>query len=233
MKHYCIIILLAVIPVFSSAQLQLGVKGGCNYYWFTNTDEGHLVTTYDYLDSQLPPMISLTLRDRSPGNFNIGVELDYIFRSFWVNSFQGGLAGSSDVDIRYQIGNLYLQIQPQFVFGSKMKFFFYPGLYLGTLLHSSVLGSTASYQQGVPPVTRYHEINGKAGQYYPKLEVGVCAGTGIEVSLGRNFGFLAEYNFRMNLSKIGSPLGADNVKMINMTIEAGVTYTLNLKKKKA
>ena len=223
MKKFCTYVMLLFIPMISSGQIQVGIKGGYDYFRFTHTDESPYPVIYSYPDNSF--LFAISVWQRSAHVFNLGIELQYVNRSFEVQSSWGGHGGGTDVVFNYQLGNLLLQIQPQFVLGSKFKFFIYPGIYFGTLLHSSLNGTTHSWQIGYPPISKTDRLNGSAKNYYPTLEFGISPGIGLEFPVYKNLNFVFEYNFNMNLTAIGRAWGADNAKMLNMGFEVGLAYT--------
>ena len=107
--------------------------------------------------------------------------------------------------------------------GSKVRFFIYPGLYIGARLHSTLDGTEKSWHMGSDAVTR--TLDGTADGYYPDFEFGVLAGGGIEVPLTENLGLVYENSVSINLAPVASAWGPGNTKMTDFTFELGVTYT--------
>lgn len=230
MRKRYIYILLLFLPVLSLGQAQIGVKGGYIYYWFTNPEEGHYNSQYDYTHNAFS--VAVTIRQRSLHTFNHGLEIEYTNRSFIVKSSWGGLGSGTDADLTYTIGNIYIHFQPQFTVGSKFKFFIYPGIYFGTLLHSSLNGTLRSWHMGDPFVYKTDTINGNAKGYYPGFEFGISPGVGIEFPVYNNLNFVFEYNFSMNILPIAGSWGSEKVKMLNMNFEIGLAYTFRRVKEK-
>jgi hypothetical protein len=227
-KRYSYILLL-FLPLISLGQVQIGVKAGYIYYWFTEPDDGHF--TYNYNYSHNAYSIAFSLRQRSLHTFNHGFEIEYTNRSFAVNSNEPGLGSGGVVDYYYTIGNIYIRFQPQFTFGSKVKFFFYPGIYFGTLLHSSIHGTEYSWHMGYPPKT--DTIIGTAYGYYPNFEFGILLGVGIEIPVYKNLNIVYENNFSMNLLPVANAWGSEKIKMLNLNFELGLAYTLKRGKAKS
>ncbi len=220
MKKWYIYILLLFLPLISLGQVQIGVKAGYIYYWFTQPDDGHY--TYNYNYSHNAYSIAVSIRQRSLHTFNYGLEIEYTNRSFVINSDEPGLGGGGRVNYDYTIGNIYIQFQPQFTFGKKVKFFFYPGIYFGTLLHSSLYGTRYSWHMGDPSKT--DTINGNANGYYPNFEFGILMGVGIEVPIYKNLNIVFENNFNMNILPIANSWGSQKIKMLNLNFELGLAY---------
>ena len=229
MKKEYIYILLLFLPVFSLGQAQIGVKGGYIYYWFTEPDNDDYI--YDYNYSHSAYSFAVSLKQRTPHSFNLGLEIEYTNRSFEVISQEMGLGGGENVDYSYSIGNIYIRFQPQFTFGKKVKFFVYPGIYFGTLLHSSLYGTRYSWNMAYP--TKIDTISGTAYGYYPNFEFGILLGVGIEVPIYKNLNIVYEKNFNMNLLPIANAWGSEKVKMLNLNFELGLAYSFTKKKAKS
>ena len=209
-------------------QVQVGLQAGYIMYWFTTPSEGHFNTTYNYSHNDYS--IGILIRQRSLHKFNLGLEIQYANQSFAVKSTEPGLGGGGSVDYHYTIGNIYFKFQPQFVFGSKIKIFIYPGIYFGTLLNSSLYGTEYTWVMGQPPHT--DTINGSAKGNYPSFEFGILLGFGIEVPIYKNLNFVYENNFSMNLLPVAD-WGSDKTKMLSLNFEIGLAYTFNRDKSKS
>lgn len=228
MNRIAIAFLPCILSLAATAQYQLGFTAGYDYYWFTDPDDGHYQASYDYNHSA--PVIGLAFRSRGESLLNIGTRLEYTFRSFSVNSSQGGLGGGTSYDYTFDLGNIYLEAQAQFTFGKKIRYYLYPGFYVGTLLHSSVSGTIHSWQYGYPPVNHTDTVSGSAEPYYADSEFGFCAGAGADFPLGRNWFLSGEISYSMNLWPLADAWGSEKVKMMNLCVEAGIFYQLQRKK---
>jgi len=204
-------------------QLQIGIKGGYDYFLFINSDISSS-THYNYQNNGY--LIGFTIKQVSLHKFNLAAELNYTHRSFAVKSSSGGLGGSQNMNFNYTIGNITFQFQPQFSFGTKVKFFFYPGVYFGTLLHSSLKGTLYTFQMGYPGISRTDTINDNAKGYYPDFSFGFLFGFGIEVPINSTFKFIYENNITMNLVPVSNGWTSYNDKMVNINCEVGLAYTL-------
>jgi len=240
MKICTTYILLIILPVISHGQTQIGFKAGYIYYWFANPDNEHFIANYDY--SHNAYSVAVMVRQKIPKSIiNLGFEIEYTNRSFSVKSSWGGLGGGQNANFSYSIGNLYLHIQPQFTFGRNVKFYFYPGIYFGTLLNSKLTGSLSYWQMGNPPNNGTKLLDGSAKDYYPNFEFGLYPGIGLEFPLYKNLNILFDYSFTMTYLSfgssdgsdqsyflpIGSSWGSDKVKMLNMNLEIGVVYYIS------
>jgi hypothetical protein len=208
----------------SIAQLQIGIKGGYDYFLFIQSEESHFNTHYHYQNNGY--LIGFTLKQVSSHKFNLGTEVNYTNRSFSVKSNSGGLGGYQSMNFNYTIGNMTIQFQPQFSFGTKVKFFFYPGIYFGALIHSSLKGTLYTYQMGYPVISKTDTINDNAKGYYPDFSFGILLGFGVEVPIKNNFRIIYENNITMNLVPVASGWDSDKDKMLNVNFEVGLAYTL-------
>jgi len=215
------------LPLLSLSQGQIGIKGGYIHYWFTVPEDG---IQYDYNYSHSAYSINISLKQRTSHTFNQGLEIVYTNRSFAVKSSDQSPGGSETVDYSYSIGNIYLQFRPQFSFGSRIKFFVYPGFYFGTLLNSSIQGTKSYWHIGE---TKTNTINGSANDYYPNFEFGILFGAGIEVPVYKNLSIVYENNFSLNLLPVANAWGSEKIKMLNLNFEIGLAYTFTRKTSKS
>ena len=106
LKRFSLFSLCILFPLYSFGQLQIGLKGGYIYYWFTDPKESEYSTSYDYTHNAYS--VAITLRQRRTSLPNMGVEIDYTNRSFKVISGWGSMSEGQDYDYNYEIGNLYV-----------------------------------------------------------------------------------------------------------------------------
>ena len=221
MKKRFTFLIFLFLPIISFGQVQMGFKGGYIYYWYTYPNDGNYEYVYDYSHNAFS--VSVSLKQTSLQIFNLGYELEYTNRSFGVNSTMNGLGAGGNVYFNYTLGNLYLRIEPQFSFGTNVKFYFFPGVYFGTLLHSSLNGTKYSWTLGHTTGT-IDSINGTAKGYYPAFEFGLLIGLGIEFPLYKNLDCVFQHNFKMNILPIASSWGSSKIKMLNLNFEFGLVY---------
>lgn len=100
-------LLISLLPFYCQAQLQIGIKGGLGYFWFTKPDYTNAVYHYSLPSYSL----SLSIRQRSQSTFNHGIEIEYTQRAFGVKSATGGLSGGNVYDFSYTVDNLYLHFR--------------------------------------------------------------------------------------------------------------------------
>ncbi len=228
MKKNILYSLLVFLPLISAGQMQIGVHAGYNYFWFTKPTFQDYYYDYDY--SKTAYSVSVSINERSVHTFNLGCELEYTHRSFEVHSVFSGLGGGNSAYFNFNLGNIYLLFKPQFVLGSKVRFFLYPGFYFGTILHSGLRGTYYSWWMGNPDSR--DTINGNAVGYYPAFEFGLLAGWGIEVPVSKSLRAVFENNLSMNLLPVGSAWGSDKIKMLSLMVKVGLAYTIPQKTRK-
>jgi hypothetical protein len=156
-------------------------------------------------------------------------KIEYIHKSFTVQSSWGGLGGGSTANFNYSIGNIYLKLMPQFAFGSKVRFYFYPGIFFGVLVNSTLTGTLYHWQMGTPYISQTDTINGSARDYYPDFEFGIAPGIGLEIPVCHGLSLVFDYTFRMNLYPVSASWGSTKVKMFNMDFVVGCAYTFGNK----
>jgi len=222
------LLILLVISAPAIAQIQVAAKGGYHLFWLPSYSEGHTQASYSYPGNSF--LIAAVVRQRTAQVFNLGAEVKYLRRSFSVNAGWGGLGGGTDVNYSYSLDQLYLEVQPQFVFGKKFRFFFYPGISFGTLLHSSFYGTSYTWSMSNPPVWRRDTISGSAQDYYPDFEFGLLAGAGIEFPVYQNLSIDIESVFNYSLTRVTKAWGSPGGMMMGVSFEAGIAYTFRSKK---
>jgi hypothetical protein len=224
MKKTCLYLFIILFPASGMAQWEIGEKLGYTYYTFIDNSNNNANAHEDaqYQSSHSAFRIALFLRERSTKIFTLGYEAGYSYRSFRVKEYDGGLGGGSWTDLRYSLGTIYAEIQPTFTFGSKVKFFFYPGLCFGFLLHSSVKGTSQSWSMADTTGNPVSYIDGTAGGRYPKLVFGLEPGFGVEYKIAENLNMVCESSLRLDFMTF---------HMLNVSLEAGIAYTLRSKER--
>ena len=228
MKHCLIILIWLIVPLVSFGQWQTGIKGGLDYYWFSSPGDPHADVQYDY--SKSAPVVALTLRPRASHTFNPGLEIGYVHRSFDVTSSYYNMVGITTVDYAFRTGHIYFQLQPQLLFGKRIKFFIYPALYVGTMIQSKMTGTSQTRSLIDPLVIFSDTVDGPVREFHGDLEVGFGAGAGVEFPFYDHFSFLVEYNFNLHALPVANAWRSNRVKIMNMNLEVGLTYTFKSNK---
>ncbi len=224
-RRFFILAVLILLPQLAPAQFQSGLRVGYCFYRFTSPDDGHYMAEYtDYNNSFIVGLYGSII---SSPHFSVGAELQYLHQAFAVSSYWGGLGGGSSANLSYDLGNLYIHLKPTIMFGNKVKFYFFPAFYFGTLLHSSLTGTIYKWSMGPgpPPNERTDTISGSAKGYYPQAEFGISPGMGLEVKVGGPFSVIFETTCMLSLTPVGNGWGSSRVKKMNLNVEAGIAYT--------
>jgi len=226
MKAVSAYMLILLLPLFSRGQDQVGIKAGYICYWFDRPDQEMYSCHYDFSHSACS--VSLMLKQRADNTFIPGIELAYTNRSFTVRSGCGNSDQSQYWDYSYNLGNVYLKVQPRFITGDRVRFFFYPGFYIGALLHSSLHGTHSIWNGSV--LAKTETKNGNARGYYPDVEFGAIVGAGIDIPLNRHLSLVYENSFTMSMTPVAKAWGVETARMFGLNFELGIAYNFKMKK---
>jgi hypothetical protein len=170
---------------FTKAQDQLGVRIGYNWFTLHTEDAAYHKVTFTYHNNSIPVSVYFCQRSHL---INFYAELGMVNRNFTTDELwqsNVSIIGFTD-QASYRISSLWLNLTlaPQFVFGKKIRYFFYPGLYAGILAYSSIDGFTAHYvsDQG----SKTEMLTGSAKDWLSPYEVGGLFGFGIDIPVGKN-----------------------------------------------
>lgn len=140
-------LLFTLLPCVVFGQLEFGIKTALDHYWFSKPPVEFLTIRFDYSPGW---SLAAFLRYDKKRTIVPDFEVRYSSRSFNVVSSYGGADRVRTIDYNYTIGTLYLQFRPQFGFGSKTRFYVYPGVYYGILINSLVQGSYSDTSHSAP-----------------------------------------------------------------------------------
>ena len=146
------------------------------------------------------------------------VALEYLFRYSRINAETSGHWYHDSISYAVTAGTLDVQIMPQFIFGNKIRYYVFPGLYFGPVIHSHYKGITDNLYSPDPP----RDVVGSAKGYYNNWDFGLIAGGGVEFPLKENLAVVVE-----NINTIGlirTNPGSDSGRFFNFRIEAGIRY---------
>jgi hypothetical protein len=206
MKNFIILIILIHLGLCSYSQYQVGIDAG--YNWTTtheyNSDHVSLITF-----AHNSYIISIFCNQRTQRLFNLGLHFEYAQRDYSIKSHWGGVGGGYS-NSRVTSNYLNFQIQGQTVTRGKVKFFFYPGLYFGALLKSTV----------------YIEYPKNLQWKIPGYEFGILAGLGLDIPIykGLCINIVNEYSISL-LPKYYAVSGQSNLRFFQLKLEAGIAYT--------
>jgi len=216
-----IFLFLFLITNVTLAQIQTGIKGGMALLKCSdNTIQGPSEYSYPHPSW----FISFMVRDRHPGFFNMGGELEYFNRFFHVKSYDGGVSGMTTYDFDISSSYLRLNLQPQFTFGSKVRFFFYPGVYGGYMIHSKINGKYF-YNGSLPSWEK--EVDGSASDYMTSWELGCKIGLGIDIRLYKGLNMIIENSETFPVIPAKPKFGSVNdYYVIEFCFGVGLAYTI-------
>ncbi len=218
LKKLLLFLFLFSFSMIANGQIQLGVKGG---YFFNNVTGYDPSQTATYSFSPDSYLISVFVRQCTQKKFNLGLEGEYTTRSYNVITDELSPGSSFYSHFHVKMDQLNILIKPQFVFGQKVKYFFYPGMFIDFMSnikdHGVTYGSLVSGKQDTAI------SNPKTYNTFPFI-FGLMAGFGIEIPLPKGFNIIFENNYSFYIG--GSPPdGAYNNRFIDIKLEAGVAYT--------
>jgi hypothetical protein len=216
------VLLLYTLSVKS--QIQIGIKGGYNYFWILSSNESdpHNQTVFQPKENSFS--IGCFIKDQTKKKFNPGIEIEYQWKSFRIVNNYGGLSGSVHSYNNFEIGWLNLYAKPSFSFGSKWKFIVNTGLYFSYMVNSHVSASRSSWIMGVTHDTTYE---GNATQFINSTDLGIMAGIGIQVPVSTRFQILIENNYSMGLLNISkSNENGSLYNFLNAKFTVGVIYRI-------
>jgi len=202
------------------SQIQVGVKGGYNYYFIFNNESGSDRAKYNENNNSY--IFSIVARQRTSHVINLSIEFEYLHQSFYVDATWGSAGGGEYDKLNFNLGKVNFHFQPQFVFGRKFKVFFYPGLYFGKIVNSSVDGTISRWKSDqIDP--KIDTVHGSANSFFPWIDVGVEAGVGLDIPLYKNFNLVFENAYSYSFTSLS--WGSNNAHFFNIKFEAGLTYT--------
>jgi hypothetical protein len=154
-KFFGIGIILLLHTLSVNGQIQLGIKGGYNYFWIISSIESDSHNQTDFQPKENSFTIGCFIKDQTKKRFNPGIEIEYQWKSFRIVNHYGGLAGSVMSNNNFEIGCLNLYAKPSFSFGLKWKFIVNTGLYFSYMINSHVNASRSSSIMGITHDTTY------------------------------------------------------------------------------
>ncbi|MGA2822235.1 MAG: outer membrane beta-barrel protein [Bacteroidales bacterium] len=223
MKTLFTTILFVIITTASFCQLQLGIKTGYNWFKiFEKYDDDHPSTiTYDRNSF----FASIFFRQRTPRIFNLGFEIEYMQRNYSVMAGWGSEGDPGNANYTINSDYITFQFQPQFTFGTKLKFFVYPGIYFGTLINSSFTGTLHQSK-------KTEILNSSAKGYIPDIEFGTLAGFGLDIPIYKYLNLTVENSYSCSLlPKINANWGNSTFRFFHIRFEVGISYVIMNKNK--
>ncbi len=219
MRQFYFFVLFMLLSIYSFGQIQIGIKSGYNYFFII--DKELEPTTYSIDNNSW--VVAISLRERTPGMFNMGFEIEYISHNFSVDSRSFGHYNSDHAQYSYSIGYLNLYILPQFVFGKHLKWFVYVGPYVGQLTNSKINGTLDSWYGATnKSITR----EGKAAEDFVRTDFGFATGAGIDIPIFKRLNFLIEIGSSIGFRNLAKAWSTDFFNFLNLKAEVGFTYNI-------
>lgn len=226
MKKGVILIVIVFFSIQSLPQSQISLNGGVMVSKFF---EQSFSDPSQYSSLTPPYFISFTFRENITKVFRMSGELEYNHRTFHTISMYSHVSGNTRDTLDIVFDQLRINLQPQFIFGKKFKFYFYPGVYLGYRIHSRVWGVSVYNGSGGH---KSNYIDQPTYGYPPQWEFGGVLGLGIEVPLNYGLSFSIENTETINIVNMYPSWGiVSSFHIIDFRFSVGVSYTFSSKKK--
>ena len=223
-KKLTILALVFFIPAISFSQIQLGVKGGYNYYFIIDkgNGSGHYNATYSPIQHSF--CTSLFVSDQLTKVLRPTIEIEYLSLSFGVKSSWGGLGSGKQANYDYTLGYISLILIPKLVFGKKVQFLLSPGLCFSFLSNSKVVGYSSQWSlNNLKLDTTYYNGSAQGEIYSPSM--GVVLGFGISIPITPSFYLIAEnYNSIYFNNTAHNTHWGGSCNFLNMRISIGLVY---------
>ena len=227
-KKVGLIFLIILLSISAYTQIQIGLKGG---YTFLSCSDWNDYGTDKYTTPRPSWFFSVFARQRKPKIFNLGVELEYSHSFLHVNSKWGNNNGSYSVE-NFDLSFNYIKalFQPQFTFGSRVKFFIDPGVFFGFHIQSKIQGYLAQYEYD--SLVYLYNVDGAANGHLSDYEFGFLLGAGMDIPLYHGFTMVLEFMQTMTFPPIQNSWGyAKGILLFETRFSGGIAYNIPVKKK--
>ena len=222
MKNSYLCILIFLFPMLVMSQTEFGISVGYNTFVVHEGQNGSL-DDVNYTNLNDNYVLSFVAKQTSEHVFNLAIDIDYLHQSFKVAAGSDSPGSSESDNLKFNVGRINVLIQPQFVYGKRLRFYWYPGFYFGTIVNSSVSGLTYSWQMNQPVETK-NSVSGSAGQFIPMYDFGLVAGMGLDIPLSKDLSLFVENS--NSYSIYGISWGDVNTHFLNLNVKVGVAYTI-------
>jgi hypothetical protein len=167
-------------------------------------------------------IVSIEAKQSTNHLINLAISLDYVNQSFSVLSHWGGHGTNYMADGDFSAGSLYFEFKPQFTFGKKIRYYFYPGFIFGTVLHSLVDGTLKT--STLDTTGLINEMSQNKSSYFPSINFGFILGMGVDIPLSSKVTLNVENN--NNIVFGGPSWGSNKSSLYNLNILCGFFYKL-------
>ncbi len=209
-RKYILFLSLFSFSMIANGQFQLGVKGG---YFFNNVagsgQDSPQSASYNF--SRDSYLVSVIANQRSQKVFNVGLELEYMTRSYNVNSINASPGSLVNGYFHVKFDQFNLLFKPQFVFGNTVKFFIYPGLFVNffAIVKDHGINYTWSIQGKQDSTISKPTLSASLA-----FAFGLMAGFGFEIPLPKGFSVICENNYSFTIGS-APPDGASSSRFID------------------
>lgn len=206
------------------SQAEFGISTGYNTFAVIQGQSG-TSDMANYTNLHESYFLSFVAKQKTKHVFNLAIDIDYLHQSYKVDANSDSPGSSESDKLKFNVGRINIQVQPQFVHGKKLKFYWYPGFYFGRIVTSSVSGSTYwnTFQGGGGS---NNSVSGSACHYIPMYDFGLVAGMGLDIPLHNELSLLVEYSNSYSIS------GDYQGHFVNLNVKVGVAYTIKSSKQK-
>ena len=216
---------LLLLTLSVSGQIQIGIKGGYNYFWIirSNTNNSHSQT--DFYPKENSYSIGCFFIDQSRKYFNPSIEISYQSKSIRIINNYSGLGGSTHSNNNFELAFLNLILKPRFLFGSNWKFILNTGIYFNFLVNSNVNSTRSSwiYLGGASDTT----YQGSAKQFIQSPSIGILAGFGVQITASNKIQILIENNYSIGIFGISKSQEIGNLyNFLTTEFTVGIAYRI-------
>jgi hypothetical protein len=206
------------------SQVQLGFKGGYNYYFILSTDSKNSHNIASYSTNKNSFNVSCFMNFYQSKTFNPGFEIEYQWKSFRIVSNADQLASSTYSDSNFELGYLNIYLKPCLTFGSKIKISVNYGIYFSYLVNSYYSSSVRSWFMNQKLDTNY---SGSAKKYFSTSDFGVLVGIGLQIPVNKKINFLIENNYTVGIINISrSDICGNLYNFLNIKFNIGLVFIM-------
>jgi len=227
MKRVFLIFIFILIFSVIYCQIQVGVKVGYNLLQILQADKHYKPSAIYYDRNSFP--ISIYICQRNHHLINFHLELEYMKRSYSMEEDWGGLGAPGEANFKIVANYLTIIMDPQFVFGKKIKTFLFPGIYVAIPVYSSANGTES---EPYYPLFSTYTISGNAQGYIQDVELGALAGFGIDIPINKRLMISLQNILSISLLPTKSHWTENSYRFLQYKLEIGIAYHLNCEKKK-
>jgi hypothetical protein len=227
-KKVGLIFLIVLFSISAFPQIQLGLKGG---YTFLSCSDWNDYGTDTYTTSQPSYFFSVFARQRKTRIFNLGLELEYSHSFLHINSKRGNTWSVSLENLDLSADYMKILFQPQFTFGSRIKFFIGPGVFFGFHIQSNIKGYLADYESD--SLVYYYYVDAAANGHIADHEFGFLLGTGMDIPVYHGFTIVLEIMQTMTFPPMQNSWGyGKGIILFETKFSGGIAYNIPVKRKK-